>query len=226
MRRRSPSGLSGPSGARRFSRWVEGSGSSPKRSRKRNLLGSIATRFGSSPRCVADRDHQDNRDNRDGLVEVVLASPRGPAEPVTPSPYCPRLPTKKIVTRLTSSGLASPLTSHVSRLTPCLTNSPAPASPEDSKRLRLSPKFTATTVANMVQFPWRKFPVDGRGLAPTFAAEPTAMRIPTQSNNSCEVLRAYPTGAERIAKVTPLPCGLTPLYLGYCHLNVLEGSFK
>ena len=226
MRRRSPSGLSGPSGARRFSRWVEGSGSSPKRSRKRNLLGSIATRFGSSPRCVADRDHQDNRDNRDGLVEVVLASPRGPAEPVTPSPYCPRLPTKKIVTRLTSSGLASPLTSHVSRLMPCLTNSPAPASPEDSKRLRLFPKFTATTVANMVQFPWRKFPVDGRGLAPTFAAESTAMRIPTQSNNSCEVLRAYPTGAERIAKVTPLPCGLTPLYLGYCHLNVLEGSVK
>ena len=117
MRRRSPSGLSGPSGARRFSRWVEGSGSSPKRSRKRNLLGSIATRFGSSPRCVAGRDLEDNRDNRDGLVEVVLASPRGPAEPVTPSPYCPRLPTKKIVTRLTSSGLASPLTSHVSCLT-------------------------------------------------------------------------------------------------------------
>ena len=118
------------------------------------------------------------------------------------------------------------LTSHVSRLTPCLTNSPAPASPEDSKRLRLFPKFTATTVANMVQFPQRKFPVDGRGLVPTFAAEPTAMRIPTQSNNSCEVLRAYPTGAERIVKVTPLPCGLTPLYLGYCHLNVLEGSVK
>ena len=122
----------------------------------------------------------------------------------------------------------SRVSAHVSRLTPCLTNSPAPASPEDSKRLRLRlfPKFTATTVANMVQFPRRKFPVDGRGLVPTFAAEPTAMRIPTQSNNSCEVLRAYPTGAERIAKVTPLPCGLTPLYLGYCHLNVLEGSVK
>ena len=37
---------------------------------------------------------------------------------------------------------------------------------------------------------------------------------------------AYPTGAVRIVKVTPLPCGLTPLYLGYCHLNVLEGSVK
>lgn len=37
---------------------------------------------------------------------------------------------------------------------------------------------------------------------------------------------AYPTGAERIVKVTPLPCGLTPLYLGYCHLNVLEGRVK
>ena len=82
-----------------LSQRVEGSGSSRKRQRKRNLLGSIATRFGSSPRCVAGRDLQDNRDNRDGLVEVVLASPRGPAEPVTPSPYCPRLPTKKNVTK-------------------------------------------------------------------------------------------------------------------------------
>ena len=37
---------------------------------------------------------------------------------------------------------------------------------------------------------------------------------------------AYPTGRERIVKVTPLPWGLSPLYLGYCHLNVLEGSVK
>ena len=37
---------------------------------------------------------------------------------------------------------------------------------------------------------------------------------------------AYPTGRERIAKGSSLPWGLTPLYLGYCHLNVLEGSVK
>ena len=37
---------------------------------------------------------------------------------------------------------------------------------------------------------------------------------------------AYPTGRERIAKGPSLPWGLTPLYLGYCHLNVLEGSVK
>ena len=37
---------------------------------------------------------------------------------------------------------------------------------------------------------------------------------------------AYPTGAERIAKGASLPWGPTPLYLGYCHLNVLEGSVK
>ena len=37
---------------------------------------------------------------------------------------------------------------------------------------------------------------------------------------------AYPTRAERIAKGSSLPWGLTPLYLGYCHLNVLEGSVK
>ena len=37
---------------------------------------------------------------------------------------------------------------------------------------------------------------------------------------------AYPMGAERVAKGSSLPWGLTPLYLGYCHLNVLEGSVK
>ena len=37
---------------------------------------------------------------------------------------------------------------------------------------------------------------------------------------------AYPTGRERIAKGSSLPWGLSPLYLGYCHLNVLEGSVK
>ena len=37
---------------------------------------------------------------------------------------------------------------------------------------------------------------------------------------------AYPTGAERCVKGPFLPWGLTPLYLGYCHLNVLEGSVK
>ena len=43
-----------------------------------------------------------------------------------------------------------------------------------------------------------------------------------------EVRPKGPQGAarERIAKVTPSPWGLTPLYLGYCHLNVLEGSVK
>lgn len=37
---------------------------------------------------------------------------------------------------------------------------------------------------------------------------------------------AYFTGAELVAKGISLSWGLTPLYLGYCHLNVLEGSVK
>ena len=48
----------------------------------------------------------------------------------------------------------------------------------------------------------------------------------TQENSLMGYSAAYPTRAERIAKGSSLPWGLTPLYLGYCHLNVLEGSVK
>jgi hypothetical protein len=48
----------------------------------------------------------------------------------------------------------------------------------------------------------------------------------TQENSVMGYSAAYPTRAERIAKGSSLPWGLTPLYLGYCHLNVLEGSVK
>ena len=72
----------------------------------------------------------------------------------------------------------------------------------------------------------RTTPDGGGSLAVPPSNGQTSMRPVTQIETSGEVLRAYPTGAERIVKVTPVPCGLTPLYLGYCHLNVLEGRVK